>query len=382
MVMQRATTIAALFVALCLSPYADAHNGSIRGTPLPNWEASWEKDVIVDYNTEKEKDWGEMAKAASAQPPSGIRLPAEFEPTEAVVMSWKAFRGILQDVSKEVAKAGAKVLMIRGPATLSGVPSDQYHPLSLASNSVWARDYGPVGVLRNGDTEPAIIDTRYRHYQRRIYDDNVPCSIAQQEGMECFSTELILDGGNLMSDGAGNIFMTTRTYDWNNHMTRDQVDALLRSYFGAETIHPLDYAKDSMGEPSDGTGHIDMFVKILDQCVVLVAETNDAPYRQPLEDAANYFGSLECAPGQTYTVHRVPGWVSSRDGETWYTYTNSLIVNDVVIIPTYSSGPNNAAINIYQSARPDMKIVGVNTDESITLGGSIHCLTRQIPLAS
>lgn len=327
-----------------------------------------------------EKDWG-FEKAASIQPPTDVRLPAEFEPTAAVLMSWKAYSYILQEISIEVARAGADVLMIQGPASLGGVPADKYFPLSLPLNSVWARDYGPVGVILNGKS--AVIDTRYRHYMRRVDDDRIPCSIAQKEGIECYSTDLILDGGNLMSDGKGNIFMTTRTYDWNSHLTRFEVDALLKSFFGADTIHALEYAKDSSGDPSDGTGHIDMFAKILDQCVVLVAETNDAPYRQPLEDAANYFRSTECAPGQTYAVYRVPGWVSNNQSwstrQTWYTYTNSLIVNGVVIMPTYRNAPNDEAMELYRSARSDLQVVGINTDASIDQGGSVHCLTRQIP---
>jgi len=369
----------AILIALCLSRSAQANEGSLRGAPLPNWEAPWEKEAAADSKPAKfnnKEDWG-IARAAGAQPPSDIRLPAEYEPTDAVVMSYKAYPYILQQLSIEIAKADAKVLMVNGPASLGGVPSDKYFPISLYVNSVWARDFGPVGVLQNNGSEAAVIDTRYRHYQSRIYDDNIPCSIAQQEGMPCYTTDLILDGGNLMSDGAGTIFMTTRTYDWNSYLPRSQVDQLLKTYFGADTIHAFDYAKDSSGEPADGTGHIDMFAKILFKCVVLVASTNDVPYRQPLEAAASYFRMAECAPGQKYTVYRIPAWVGYSS--TWYTYTNSLIVNDVVIIPSYRNEANDQAVAIYRSAVPSKNIVSVNTDESIDAGGSVHCLTRQIP---
>ena len=181
-----------------------------------------------------EQDWG-IAKIAT-QPPADIRLPAEHEPTTAVVMSFKGYTSVLEQLAIEIAKANADVLMINGPQSLGGVPSDQYVTISLPSNSVWARDFGPIGVFYNNGTESAIIDTRYRHYLKRIGDDNVPCGIAKQQGMPCYTTDLILDGGNLMSDGAGNIFMSTRTYDWNSHMPRAQVDALLKSYFGATTF--------------------------------------------------------------------------------------------------------------------------------------------------
>lgn len=347
--------------------------------PLPNWAEP--NEARVDSFASNMEEWG-VGRVAS-EPPSGVRLPAEYEPTESIVMSWKGYEDVLEKISVEVAKAGADVLMIGGPESIDGVPQNQYFSVSLPSNSVWARDYGPTGVFVDGEAEPTIIDARYRHFRSRTNDDSVPCSIANREGMSCYTTDLILDGGNLMSDGAGNLFMTTRTYDWNSEMSRDQVDELLKSFFGVTKIHVLEYAKEpGSQEPSDGTGHIDMFAKILDKCLVLVAQAWEEPFRQPLEDAANYFKSLECEPGRKYTVYRIHGWTSKDDDKkTWYTFTNSLIVNDVVIIPAYSKAANKMAENIYRYAMPGYRVVGVNTDDSIKAGGSVHCLAQHIPRA-
>ena len=110
-----------------------------------------------------------------------------------------------------------------------------------------------------------------------------------------------------------------------------------------------------------------------------MAKTDDPPFRPPLEAAANYFGSTESAPGRRYIVTRVPAWVGGWDSSTWYTYTNSLIVNNVVVIPSYLDGVDDVARRAYQLARPDLKVVSVNTDLPISSGGSVHCLTRQIP---
>ena len=309
-----------------------------------------------------------------APPPAGFRMPAETEPAQAVVMTYTTFTTMLRQIAVAVADSGAEVWMIGGPSSISGVPAGQYRRLNLAYDSVWTRDYGPFGVLE-ADGEIGIVDPSYRHAATRPNDDDVPCDIAQELGAGCYQTGLVLDGGNFLTDGKGNVFMTRRTLDWNPSRSQAEVEAILEDYFGAESVIWLDYAQDFRGEPADGTGHIDMFAKILKECVVLVAQTQESPYYAPLEAAADRFAEIECRPGEYYQVIRIPAW---SDWGIWYTYTNALIVNQAAIIPGYYSGDDDLARQIYQQALPGYSVTVVNSDDSIVVGGSVHCVTREI----
>jgi len=63
------------------------------------------------------------------------------------------------------------------------------------------------------------------------------------------------------------------------------------------------------------------------------------------------------------------------------TYSNSLMVNKTVIIPfDDDTAKNNAAVAAYKIALPDYEIVGVNSESTIVQGGSIHCITKEIPV--
>jgi hypothetical protein len=75
-------------------------------------------------------------------------------------------------------------------------------------------------------------------------------------------------------------------------------------------------------------------------------------------------------------VLRVNGYY---DNYVWYTYTNSLIVNGYVLMPIYSkySSSNIEAQKLYEQA--GLKVITINSDNSITAGGSIHCVTQSIP---
>ncbi len=336
---------------------------------LPNWATPQELEQMASAP--------QALTADSATPPAfPIRLPAEYEPHQAVVMTYAAFTDLLDDISRNVAAAGDQVWMVGGPASIDGVPADKYKPLGFAYNSVWSRDYGPFGIDQVTGSI-AITDTTYRHYLVRTADDAVPCEIAGYAGVPCYTTKLVLDGGNIMSDGNGNVFVTKRIYVWNSSASEAQVDQYLRDYMGAKTIHKFDYAVNSKGAPADGTGHIDMFAKIVAPCKVIVAQTNSDDFVAPLEAAANYFANLDCGTNQKYEVFRVPGYYTAS---TWYTYTNSLITNNYVLVPGYKNGDDAFAKSVYEQALPGYTVVMMPSDDIIKLGGSVHCVTKEIPV--
>lgn len=347
--------------------------GDPGAEPLPNWLDPSERQAPPE-------DWfqGGLRDA----PPTGSRLPAEYEPTWAVVIGWEGYTSMLQSIAQASYAAGAEVWCAGSgaPSSISGIPSSHYQRISTCPlDTVWMRDYGPYGMILP-DGEVAITDSRYRHYQYRVQDDALPCCLAGDQSLDCYSINtagsgnqwVTLDGGNVMVTTGGELYMTSRTYNWNTHLTQNQVDSALMEYFGVHTVRTIDYC-GYPGNPADGTGHIDMIAKLLDEDTVLVANADGWTYDSTLEAAVSDF------TGWGFQVVRADCWYS---GGTWYTYTNSLIVNDHILIPSYSghSADNAAAVAVYQAAMPGVTVTAINSDSSITAGGSIHCVTQLIPL--
>ena len=340
-------------------------NGLNLENPLPNW---------IDASREKAKDTRDLKGVPSAVTPSSFRIPAEYEPVAAVVLGWAGYPQMLSGIAKAASSAGAQVWAIGGPSSISGVSSYQQIPLRI--DTVWVRDYGPFGIS-SGNT-PGIVDAIYRHYQYRVNDDYIPQKLGQNKGINVYGMNIILDGGNLMVDSYGNLFMTNRTYLWNSHMSKEQVDNALKTALRVKNIISFDYA-GYPGEPEDGTGHIDMFMKLLNDHTVLIAKTEDEPYKSNNEKAIKYFQGKKAPDGKPYKVITSKGWVS---GGAWHTFTNSLIVNNTVVMPSYRGrqAEEQEAIAAYESGMPGVKVVPVNSDNSIMAGGSIHCVTQTIPV--
>jgi hypothetical protein len=84
--------------------------------------------------------------------------------------------------------------------------------------------------------------------------------------------------------------------------------------------------------------------------------------------------------GRGYTVYRTNSYSLSG---VHYTYTNMVMCNNVVMVPSYTNptvSPNNAAVvAMLQSALPGKQIVQINCDSIIGLAGAIHCIVMHIP---
>jgi len=105
----------------------------------------------------------------------------------------------------------------------------------------------------------------------------------------------------------------------------------------------------------------------------LPAETE--PFKSAAEKAIAWYKSNKASDGEAYKIITVKGWAS----DAWYTYTNSLVVNGVAIIPSYSGKPEEEAAAKAAYEQAGYTVVPVPSDDSIVSGGSIHCTTQSIP---
>src|SRR5690606_30360506 len=79
-----------------------------------------------------------------------------------------------------------------------------------------------------------------------------------------------------------------------------------------------------------------------------------------------------------YTVLRTPGW---NDFGTHYTYTNAVVLNEVVLMPAYSSYPleNQQAAAAFAQAFPGRQIVPIAADGIVDFAGVLHCIVMHVP---
>ncbi len=349
--------------SICVISFLLLTSNIFAQTPLPNW---------IDLDKESIKKTT-LPKINGETPPQDFRIPAEYEPIQSVVMGAAGYYNIAQQISKfSQEHAGADVWMTGNNKETNNLFEDIACPI----DSVWMRDYGPFGLL-SFSNEIAAIDAIYRHYQYRVRDDQIPTCLGKKKNFKVYQMPLIMDGGNLMVDSSGNLFMTNRTYYWNKNLPKEKVDQILKDYLKVKTIHVLEYA-GYPSNPVDGTGHIDMFVKLLSDDTVLITKTDSKQFIDATNKAREYFSNILAPNGEKYKIIEIPGVYQYG---TWYSYTNSLIANNLVMMPIYKGKDefNKKAKEAYRLGLPNHVIKEIYSDDSITSGGSIHCLTQTIP---
>jgi hypothetical protein len=137
--------------------------------------------------------------------------------------------------------------------------------------------------------------------------------------------------------------------------------------------------------PYDRIHHIDMHMKLLDEETLLVGEyppgISDGPQIEAnLQYVLNNFQTCYNRPYRVVRIPMPPDQFGRypHQGGYYRTYTNSLIINKTVIVPTYEERYDTTALRIYREAMPGYTIVGINCNQIIPQSGAIHCITKEI----
>ena len=319
-------------------------------------------------------------------PPTGTpRFVAEFEPMQAVMISYAGYYGFgipvsliaqladnchLYCVVTSSNQSSAQSTMQNGGVNMNNVTF-----VNAPVDSYWIRDYGPWYIFE--DRNPAIVDNKYN--RNRPNDDNMSQVFSNFLGLPMYGMNLTHTGGNMMEDGRGHGVSDNLVFSDNSN-NEANVRQKMRDYLG---IDPYHVTIDPQG---DYIAHVDCWGKYLAPDKILIARVpqNNAHYAA-YEEVANYFATTNCCWGYPYRVYRVnePDNQNTQYAynDTLAPYTNSLILNKTVYVPLGSNSTyNQQALDVYQEALPGYTIVGVANNNSISWQNTdaLHCRTRGI----
>lgn len=319
-------------------------------------------------------------------PPVVVRALAEWEELQGVMITWTSFQAILRQVVQYAQTEGLVYIVcsdsnsVKNYLQSNGVPLVNLRFLIFPFNSIWVRDYGPWAVYAENTDSLFIIDMIYN--RPRPLDNQVPFRFANYLNVPVYQAttppyDLVHSGGNLMFDGLGTAFSSKLILDENPAKNETQIDSIMNMFFGVERYIKMETL------PYDVIHHIDMHMKLLDEETLLVGQYPPGVADGPqIEANLQYVLNNFLTPyGKPYRVVRIP--MPPHNGNyppvgNYRTYTNSVIVNKTVIIPTYEEQYDTTAFRIYREAMPGYRIVGINSNSIIPSLGAIHCIVKEI----
>jgi len=321
-------------------------------------------------------------------PPSPVRGMAEWEELQGIIITWRSYYSILSQIVDYAQEEGLVYIICNDSNSVktylqnSGVPLTNLVYLVTSSNSIWVRDYGPWTAYSNDIDTLNIIDWKYN--RPRPLDDVTPEFFADYIDAPIYQTttppyNLTHSGGNLFVDGHGTAFSSKLILNENPAHTEAEIDTIMEKYLGIDRYIKMTTL------PYDVIHHIDMHMKLLDEETLLVGEypTGIADGPQIEQNLQFMINNFQTCFGREFKVVRIPmppdanGHYPHQGGD-YRTYTNSIIINKIVIIPTYELQYDTTAFRIYQEAMPGYNIVGINSNAIIPQLGAIHCIVKEV----
>lgn len=297
-----------------------------------------------------------------------------------------------------------------------GLHHDALRFFVASGNSFWYRDCGPICFYYGDNDSIGMLDFEY--YPGRALDDSLPDYMSSHFGIPVFHSTLEWEGGNCLADGAGAMFTSNKIYIANNdtygqitwdgqdynsigyttkqRLTQPEVRQQLSDLVGQRALHVMPRFRYD-----GGTGHIDLYTDMSDENIFVVNKmpTNYniwTDYRI-LTGIIDSIFSYQSIFGSPYSMTRIP-FPSNNSGSnfgsqeiyTLYTrtYANHLLVNGTIIVPCFSPTDSlhmptatwdRENVEQMKASYPGYNFYCINVSEFDGLGGSIHCITKQIP---
>lgn len=350
-------------------------------------DALTEGDALPRSLTDDEQRYLQTNPLAPPQraviPPTGpVHCPAEYEPMQGILVAWEgntSWKLILAQMARHITTTGdADVYVMCDDATdrddaltqlgHAGADMARVRTYIVATDTIWIRDYGPRYIVEGGVR--AIVDHRYNRPRPR--DDDQPFFWRTVWNHALYEIPLTHGGGNFHLDALGKAFTTRLINNENPDKTEQQIHDLWRDFQNLDTtfFNPFDRTVDA-------TQHIDMWMQVIADDAIIISDWpfNDGSSQDRICDRA-----ADDLAARGYRVFRTPA--RSVSG-THYTYTNVVMCNDVVMIPSYTNNSvrqhNDEALAVYEAALPDKTIVQIDAQAIVTAAGVLHCIVMHMP---
>ena len=125
----------------------------------------------------------------TAPPAGAIRNPAEWEPSEGVIIRWPLgiSLSLVAEMSEDVVVttivgSSSQETSARNAYASGGVNMENTQFIIAPTNSIWTRDYGPWFIFQ--DEQLGIVDHIYN--RPRPYDDVIPQVIGSEWGLAVY----------------------------------------------------------------------------------------------------------------------------------------------------------------------------------------------------
>lgn len=324
-----------------------------------------------------------------------LRMPAEWAPHEAVWIGFphlaEEWAGHINAARRDVAAfanavhdggRGEEVRLVVNDTAQAEIAARLVEAgvliLVQSLGDIWLRDTGPI-IAGTGATRRAR-NFRFNWWGDKFVmpgDLEVGAELGAKSGLPVDEQDWVLEGGGIDVDGTGLAVTTEECLlhpNRNPSLTREDIAVRLHQSLGIERI--LWLGKGLTGDHTDG--HVDNLARFVGEgrlAIPAPADSND-PNAAIYTDARTRAEAFE---GVEIVDLPSPGRIEIEGEIAAASYMNFYIGNSVVVVPTYGSANDAAAVDALAALFPERRTVGIDARGILIGGGSFHCSSQQLP---
>ena len=334
------------------------------------------------------------------------RVPAEWEPQEAIWMQWPGYwekdyemtfakiTNIVSSYEKIHILYHSDQIYLDAQKALRDIEADpkneNIHWHKVANDNAWMRDNGPVYVLN--DNGLRIQNWKFNAWGGAFgsdisfnLDNEVPNKVGAILNMPVDNIDIVHERGNLEFNGLDTVILNWSTIgdpSRNLNYNKKQAELDLKKHFGVTNVIFIEGIPD--GDLTKG--HIDGIARFIGlRTVVVVQCTTQSLCRPDSKDAEIYDKAAKIIKEAGFNVIREPieGFVKYNSQMFDTNYMNWLVGNGFVIVPGFGNPETDVpAKSRIESYFPNRDVHLIEMLSSWAAGGGVHCHTNDQPAFS
>jgi agmatine deiminase len=322
------------------------------------------------------------------------RLPAEWEPKDAILLFWPHTDTPWQPILREITQLYEALVSVtcdyadvviglpqeqiesvkKGLEAMS-VPLENIYFCPVYTKDTWVRDSGPI-IL---ETEIGMKILNFKdQISKRLYDFSIFAS-AQLEDLDWR-----LDAGSIETDGQGTL-LSTNSYlksvckSW--QQSELEAEDRLKNLLGVNNIHWLNHGY--FIEPSVDF-RIDSVARFCSNNTIVYAacdDDNDECF-EDLKKMEVELANLRNCDGDSYQIIPLP-WpgklFDDSDNRVLASYTHFVVVNELVLVPLFNALSDEDALETLSNVFSGYDVVGIPSETLLECHGNLHRITMHLP---
>lgn len=334
------------------------------------------------------------------------RVPAEWEPQEAIWLQWpgrweKDYEKAIAKISDIISRYqtlhilyGSDKIFEEAKNAFLSVGADPENSnirwQTAQYENSWMRDNGPVYVFE--DAELIIQNWEFNAWGGGFgtnipfyLDNSIPDQIGKLLKIPVDHIDIVHERGNLEFNGLDTVMLNWSTIgdpDRNIGYTKEQAKIDLKKYFGVSKVVLIE------GIPNGDLtrGHIDGIARFINVNTAVVLQCTMSSLCQPDGQDGRLFDKIgETIAAAGFNVIREPieSYVEYNGQRFDTNYVNWLVGNGFVIVSGFGNSKTDAAAKSrIENYFPNRDVHIVEMLDSWVAGGGVHCHTNDQPARS